>query len=105
MTRRLTLLLSLCLTTAASAESPAELWKARCKSCHGEDGRAQTRMGQKEAIADLTQPAWQQSVTDDTIRQVIAEGSPRSSKMKPFKEKLTPEQIGSLVTYIRGFKK
>jgi mono/diheme cytochrome c family protein len=105
MTSRTSLLLSLCLSTTAFAEDASELWKARCKSCHGEDGRAQTRMGQKEALADLTQPAWQQSVTDEAIRQVIAEGSPRNAKMKPFKEKLTPEQISSLVTYIRGMKK
>jgi len=105
MTRRLLLLVSLCLSTAASAESSADLWKARCKSCHGEDGRAQTRMGQKEAIADLTQPAWQQSLSDTDIRKLIAEGSPRNSKMKPYKEKLTPEQIDSLVTYIRTLKK
>jgi mono/diheme cytochrome c family protein len=105
MTRRLSLLLSLCLSTAASAESASDIWKARCRSCHGEDGRAQTRVGQKEAIADLTQPAWQQSLTDADIRQVIAEGSPRNTKMKPYKEKLTPEQISSLLTYIRGLKK
>jgi mono/diheme cytochrome c family protein len=105
MTRRLLLLLSLCLSPAAFAEGPAELWKARCKSCHGEDGRAQTRMGQKEAIADMTQPAWQQSISNEDIRKVIAEGSPRNARMKPFKEKLTPEQIESLTTYIRALKK
>lgn len=105
-TTRYALLLSLSLSTAALADdSPAELWTAKCKSCHGPDGRAQTQMGKKEAIVDMSQPAWQKAQTDDDIREVITEGSSRNKKMKPYKEKLTPQQIDSLVGYIRTFKK
>ncbi|HYO53845.1 cytochrome c [Archangium sp.] len=107
MKTRLALLLSLSLATAAQAadESVAEVWTARCKSCHGPDGRARTQMGKKEAIVDMSQPAWQKARADDDIRAVIAEGSSRNKKMKPYKEKLTPQQIDSLVAYIRAFKK
>jgi len=98
------LLLSLSLTTAAQANEAAELWTAKCKSCHGPDGRAQTQMGKKEAIVDMTQAAWQKAQTNDDIREVIAEGSSRNKKMKAYKDKLTPRQLDSLVTYIRGFK-
>ena len=106
MKMRSALLLSLCLATAAqAAESPAELWMQKCKSCHGPDGKAQTRMGEKHSIADMSQPEWQQKRTDDQIREVISEGSSRDKKMKPYKDKLTPEQIDSLVHYIRTFKK
>ncbi|MFL5353843.1 c-type cytochrome [Archangium sp.] len=106
-TTRYALLLSLSLATAAQAadETPAELWTAKCKSCHGPDGRAQTQMGKKEAIVDMSQAAWQKAQTDEDIREVISEGSSRNRKMKPYKEKLTPEQINSLVGYIRTFKK
>ena len=106
MKMRSALLLSLCLATAAqAAESPAELWTQKCKSCHGPDGKAQTPMGKKESIVDMSQPAWQQAQTDDDIREFISEGSPRNKKMKPYKDKLTPEQINSLVAYIRTLKK
>lgn len=105
MKMRFALLLSLSLTTAAYAEGAAEIWTAKCKSCHGPDGRAQTQMGKKEAIVDMSQPAWQQAQTDDDIREVISDGSSRNKKMKPYKEKLTPQQIDSLVGYIRTFKK
>jgi cytochrome c6 len=102
----LALLLSLSLATAARAEeTTAEVWTAKCKSCHGPDGRAQTQMGKKEAIVDMSQPAWQQAQTDADIREAIAEGSPRNKKMKPYKDKLTPQQIDALVAYIRTFKK
>ncbi len=106
MKTRYALLLSLSLaTTAHAADDVVEVWTAKCKSCHGMDGRAQTPMGKKEAIVDMAQPAWQQAQTDADIREFIAEGSPRKKKMKPFKDKLTPEQIDSLVAYIRTLKK
>ena len=101
---RYALLLSLSLTTVAQANEASELWTARCRSCHGPDGRAQTQMGKKEAIVDMTQAAWQKAQTNDDIREVISEGSSRNRKMKPYKDKLTPQQINSLITYIRGFK-
>jgi mono/diheme cytochrome c family protein len=102
--KRLTLVMALCLASGAHAEDAGELWKARCKSCHGEDGKAKTKMGQKESIVDLTQPAWQKAQTDADIRETIAEGSPRNTKMKPYKDKLTSQQIDSLVGYIRTLK-
>jgi mono/diheme cytochrome c family protein len=104
---RSVLLLSLTLATAAQAadEAATELWTAKCKSCHGPDGRAQTQMGKKESIVDISQPAWQQAQTDADIREVIADGSPRNKKMKAYKDKLTPQQIDALVAYIRGMKK
>ncbi len=107
MKTRLALLLSLSLATTVQAadETTVELWTARCKSCHGPDGRAQTQMGKKEAIVDMSQPAWQKAQSNEDIREVIAEGSSRNKRMKPYKEKLTPQQIDSLVAYIRTFKK
>jgi mono/diheme cytochrome c family protein len=106
MKTRYALLLSLSLATAAhAADDVVEVWTAKCKSCHGADGRAQTPMGKKEAIVDMSQPAWQKAQTDADIREFIAEGSPRNKRMKAFKDKLTPEQIDSLVAYIRTLKK
>ncbi len=104
MMKRFALVMALCLASAAHANEAAEVWKAKCKSCHGDDGKAQTKMGQKESIVDLTQPAWQKAQTDADIRVVIADGSPRNKKMKPYKDKLTPQEIESLVGYIRTLK-
>ena len=105
MKTRYALLLSLSLATSAYADEAAELWTVKCKSCHGADGRAQTPMGKKDAIVDMSQPAWQTAQTDADIREVIADGSSRNRKMKPYKDRLTPQQIDALVTYIRTFKK
>jgi mono/diheme cytochrome c family protein len=97
---------SLALSGSALAEdAPADIWKAKCKGCHGEDGAAKTRAGQKENIADFTSAEWQKGHSDEKIRVAIAEGSKTNSKMKAFKDRLTPAEIDSLVKYIRGFGK
>jgi len=102
MKKRFALVLALSLAaTSAGAEDAAELWKTKCKSCHGEDGKAQTKMGQKESIDDLTDAGWQKRHSDEKIREVITEGSKKNKKMKPYKDKLSPEQIDSLVKHIR----
>lgn len=104
MMKRFALVMVLSLATSAHADEVADVWMAKCRSCHGEDGKAKTKMGQKESIVDLSQPAWQQAESDANIRKVIAEGSTRNTRMKAFKDKLTPEQIDALVGYIRTMK-
>jgi mono/diheme cytochrome c family protein len=98
------LVLALSFAPAAMADSAADVWKAKCKACHGEDGRGQTKVGRKEKIADLTSATWQREHSDKEIRTVIKEGSPDNSKMKAFGTKLSEQEIDSLVKYIRGLK-
>ncbi|NTX09373.1 cytochrome c [Myxococcus sp. CA051A] len=105
MMKRVALVMSLCLAPSVYAEDEvADVWKAKCKSCHGDDGKAQTKMGKKESIVDMSQAAWQAAESDADIRQAIADGSPRNTKMKAFKDKLTAAQIDALVGYIRTMK-
>jgi mono/diheme cytochrome c family protein len=91
--------------TRAQADTAPEIWKAKCKACHGDDGRAQTKTGQKEKIPDFTKAAWQSEHNDEFIKHTIENGSDENPKMKPFKDKLNPAEIDSLITYIRSFKK
>lgn len=105
MMKKFALVLTLSLSAAAYAEdAAADLWKAKCKGCHGEDGKAKTKMGEKEKIPDLTNAEFQKKHSDDQLKDVITNGSKDNAKMKAFKEKLTPEQIDSLVKYIRGMQ-
>ncbi len=104
MKTRFALILSLALATPALADEAADVWKAKCKSCHGEDGKAKTKMGEKEKIPDISLADWQKRHSDEKIRKVIAEGSADNAKMKAFKDKLTPEQIDALVKHVRGLE-
>ena len=44
----------------------------------------------------------QAKFTDADAAKIIADGK---GKMKPFQDKLTPDEIKGLVAYIRAFKK
>lgn len=87
----------------ASADDAADIWKAKCKSCHGATGKADTKEGRKHKIDDLTEADWQQRHSDEKIRKVIAEGKP-DTKMKAYKDKLSAQEIDALVAYIRTLK-
>ena len=85
-------------------DDPKTLFDQKCKFCHGEDGKGQTKKGKLVKAADFTGPRWQKLTTDDEIRKAITNGVPKT-KMKAFKDKLTPEQIEALVKYVRAFGK
>ena len=103
MKMRFALVLALSVSATVYAEdSSADLWKAKCKGCHGDDGKGKTKMGEKEKIPDLTDATWQKKHADADIKETITNGSKENAKMKAFKDKLTPEQIDGLVKYVRG---
>ena len=90
--------------TAALAEDAGELFVKTCASCHGKDGKAQTPAAKKLGVKDLSQS----KLTDTQIVQQITEGKKDPdgrSKMPAFNEKLTPEQIQSLVPVVKEFRK
>jgi cytochrome c6 len=95
----------------ASADPATErLWKAKCGSCHGADGKGQTDQGKKMAVEDMTTAAWQGKFTDDKIKAAIADGVKRDKagvkqEMDGYKAKLQPAQIDALTAHIRTLKK
>ena len=126
MKTRLAIVASPALTRfALAADSPAEdLW-LKCRGCHGMDGKANTKVGMKEKIPDLTSAEWQTKMTDEAIRKVIADGPEKNPKMKvavrirpsgnaykeifrpsghAYKEIFTSNEIASLIPYIRNFR-
>jgi len=98
------------LASHADVDKKAErLWKAKCASCHGADGKGQTEQGQKAGVADYTSAAWQKAHTDAQIKTAIENGVKREKggkkqEMEGFKDKLSGEQIDSLVVFIRSLK-
>jgi cytochrome c6 len=99
------------LPRAAAAESDVKtvrVWKAKCASCHGVDGKAKTETGEKLSIPDMTSAAWQKKVSDAEMKKAILDGFKREGKpegMDAYRDKLTPEQVDALVALIRGFGK
>lgn len=85
---------------ASAPKAPEEIWSARCKICHGEDGRSRTKKGRQLKAPDFTSAKWQKHTTDDEIAKAITDGIPKH-KMPAFKDKLSAEEIQSLVPYLR----
>ncbi len=81
-----------------------ELWGKTCATCHGDDGRGQTKAGRKHKLHDFTDAAWQAQKSDEALRVVIRDGKPET-KMKGFAGKLTDAEQASLLRYVRAFAK
>ncbi|MFZ5440557.1 MAG: c-type cytochrome [Myxococcota bacterium] len=82
------------------------LWKAKCASCHGMDGKGQTDKGKKMKVADYSTADWQKGRTDEQIKKAILEGVKAEKdgvkqEMDAYKD-LTPEQVEQLVLMTRS---
>ena len=91
-----------------SEEGPADAkatFDQKCSKCHGEDGKAKTKLGKKSHASNFTRAKWQKRTTDDEIIKAITDGIVEKGKrlMPAFKEKLSEEEIRALVTYVRAF--
>jgi mono/diheme cytochrome c family protein len=99
-------------TAALIASSPyaapaSDNWDNNCASCHGSDGKAQTKTGKKLKIKDYSDAAVQAGLKDDDMVKAITDGIKGDNgkeKMKSFKDDLSGDEIKDLVGYIRKFK-
>lgn len=83
-----------------------ELWAKNCASCHGPDGRGQTKAGKQAGVVDLTDAKVQEKFTDDQMFKAVKEGvkDKDKTKMKPA-ERLTDNEIKKLVAHVRTLKR
>ncbi len=79
------------------------LYTKHCVLCHGEDGTGETDLGSGLGARDFNDKAFQDGITDEQIVEQIANGT--EDKMFPFSDKLTTEEMHSLVPVIRVFGK
>jgi mono/diheme cytochrome c family protein len=77
------------------------LWKAKCASCHGADGKGQTDQGRTLGVLDYSTPEWQKAHTDQELKKGILQGV---KGMDGYEGKLAPDQVDALVEYIRTLK-
>ena len=86
------------------AKKLVRLWDSKCATCHGEDGKAITEQGKEMGIADMTKVAYWKDLTVESARKAVLEGLKRTVKgkeqeMKPFADRLTPQQVDALNLY------
>ena len=97
------LLVSSCLWgVTLHADTPGEsLYKAKCGTCHGADGKGETPVGKMYKLRDLGS-ADVQKQSDDDLTSIISKGK---NKMPGYGRSLKEEQIKDLVAYVRAFAK
>ena len=94
-------------TTVCLGADATENWGKHCASCHGKDGKGETKAGKKAGVKDQTDAAYHSNLTDDKMFKSIKEGlkDGEKEKMKPYAEKLSDDEIKALVAKVRSFKK
>lgn len=85
---------------AKADDSGGSIYKAKCATCHGPDGKGETATGKSMKVKDLASDEVQK-LSDADLSAAITNGK---GKMPAYKT-LTPEQVKSLVAYIRSFAK
>jgi mono/diheme cytochrome c family protein len=88
--------------TPGNATSAATLYARNCVRCHGKDGRAKGIKHSLSGARNLTDPTWQDRVSDERIFNVITNGK---GKMPGFSKKISEGEIESLVQFVRGLRK
>lgn len=85
---------------AFAADIGADLYKAKCQSCHGADGTP-SAMAVKMGAKPVKDPA----VAKKTDKEFIAATTNGQGKMPAYKGKLTDDQIKAVATYMKGLAK
>jgi mono/diheme cytochrome c family protein len=92
---------------SARAADGKAMFDKDCAMCHGQDGKGQTRIGQKLGVKDFTDAKVQSDLTDAAATKGIKEGvkdADGKTVMKAFSN-LSDDDVKGLVAYIRTFKK
>lgn len=97
----LALAIALVFSTYTFADAGGDTFKAKCAACHGATGAGDTTMGKNLKLRDMGS-ADVQKQSDDELTTIIGKGK---GKMPAYDGKLTKEQIGDVVKFIRTLKK
>lgn len=99
-------IVALTALNASAADAQAN-WDKHCAKCHGKDGKGDTRMGKKFDLKDYSDASVQAKFTDEEATKAIKEGIKEDghTRMKPYANVLSDDEIKELVAHVRGFKK
>jgi mono/diheme cytochrome c family protein len=78
--------------SGSAAVDAAALFKSKCASCHGVDGKGETPAGKKMGVKDL------RSFNGD-VEGIIAKGK---GKMPAYEKSLGAEKVKALADYVKN---
>lgn len=87
------------LQAQAPPPDGAALYQQHCRSCHGAQGvPTQRMMTLYPKLKSLADSAYLASMSPDSIAAVTRDGV---GTMKPYKDKLSPEQIAAVARFVK----
>jgi cytochrome c6 len=87
--------------SAFAADATADVYKSKCATCHGPDGKGDTPAGKSMKVKDLASDDVQKQ-SDADLAGVIEKGK---KPMPGYEGKISKDQIDGLVKWIRTLKK
>ena len=75
-----------------------KVFESKCASCHGKDGKADTKIGKTMKVPDLTKTPWKAGTSQAEVEKLIREGV---EKMPKYQGKLEPADITAVAKYSR----
>ncbi len=93
--------LTVTVATSAAAQDGKALYEAHCKKCHGITGAPSASIKKMNPKIEAFDAAFLAKRTDKDLEKQIADGK---DKMKPFKDKMKPEEIAAVAKYMRTLK-
>lgn len=90
------LVFTLLLSASTKADDSATLYKAKCASCHGTDGKGDTTMGQATGARDFAS----REVRKETNKELIEITTKGKKNMPAYRSTLNDSQIKDLVAYV-----
>lgn len=90
----------------AADEATTLLFRRRCASCHGMDGRGDTTAGKQVGVKDWKDGKTLKALSDDQIRAIIRDGkkAPDGKERMPEGKRLDAAQIDALLGMVRSFQ-
>lgn len=90
----------LCVPVNADDKSAA-LYKQKCATCHGADGKGNTPAGKAMKVKSFADPEVAK-MSDGDLSAAIDKGK---GKMPAYGKSMTPDEIKAMVAYIRNLAK
>lgn len=88
--------LAAAVPSAVAAADGASLYDKNCAKCHGEDGKADTKMGQKLEAPALAGKTW-------SVEDVTAAIRGENKRHKSVSKKLGDEDLAAIVEHLATF--
>ena len=90
---------NIALQAGPASDKSGDLFNPKCSMCHGVNGKGYSALKNP----DFTDPKVQASLTDKAILETIKNGK-KGTAMPAFADKLSDEQVHTLLIYIRSLK-